>query len=106
MMRIVFEEYCCSTQTHVDLQNSVMGNSLQFQQQYPPALSIQDSLIHSECTLAYNHRIHEDLQMNTLLSEIEMWNTKHLRKLENRTNALTVPVTLRPIGTRKNFVHS
>jgi hypothetical protein len=29
-----------------------------------------------------NHRIHEDLQMNTVLSEIKKWNTKYLRKLE------------------------
>jgi hypothetical protein len=25
-----------------------------------------------------NHRIHEDLQMNTVLSEIKKWNTKYL----------------------------
>jgi hypothetical protein len=37
-----------------------------------------------------NHRIHEDLQMNTVLSEIKKWNTKYLRKLENHTNALAV----------------
>jgi hypothetical protein len=37
-----------------------------------------------------NHRIHEDLQMNTVLSEINKWNTKHLRKSENHTNALAV----------------
>jgi hypothetical protein len=37
-----------------------------------------------------NHRIHEDLQMNTVLSEIKKWNTKCLRKLENETNALAV----------------
>jgi hypothetical protein len=37
-----------------------------------------------------NHRIHEDLQMNTMLSEIKKWNTKYLRKLENHTNALEV----------------
>jgi hypothetical protein len=30
-----------------------------------------------------NHRIHEDPQMNTALSEIKKWNTKYLRKLEN-----------------------
>jgi hypothetical protein len=36
----------------------------------------------------YNHRIHEDLQMNTVLSEKE-WNTEYLRELENHTNALT-----------------
>jgi hypothetical protein len=37
-----------------------------------------------------NHRIHEDLQMNTVLSGIKKWNTKYLRKLENQTNALAV----------------
>jgi hypothetical protein len=37
-----------------------------------------------------NHRIHENLQINTVLSEIKKWNTKYLRKLENRTNALAV----------------
>jgi hypothetical protein len=36
------------------------------------------------------HRIHEDLQMNTVLSEIKKCNTKNLRKLENHTNALAV----------------
>jgi hypothetical protein len=37
-----------------------------------------------------NHRIHEDLHMNTVLSEIKKWNTKYLRNLENHTNALAV----------------
>jgi hypothetical protein len=37
-----------------------------------------------------NCRIHEDLQMNTVLSEIKKGNTKYLRKLENHTNALAV----------------
>jgi hypothetical protein len=37
-----------------------------------------------------NHRIHEDLQMNTVLNEIKQWNTKCLIKLENHTNALAV----------------
>jgi hypothetical protein len=37
-----------------------------------------------------NHRTHEDLQMNTLLSEIKKWNIKYLRKLGNHTNALVV----------------
>jgi hypothetical protein len=39
---------------------------------------------------ANNHRIHEDLQMNTVLSEIKKWNAKYLRKFENHTNALAV----------------
>jgi hypothetical protein len=37
-----------------------------------------------------NQSFHEDLQMNTVLSEIKKWNTKYLRKLENHTNALAV----------------
>jgi hypothetical protein len=48
---------------------------------------LQDSPIRS---FLNNHRIHEDLQMNTVLSEIKKWNTKYLRKLENHTNALVV----------------
>jgi hypothetical protein len=46
--------------------------------------------MHSEHTLVHNHRIHEDLQMNTVLNEIKKCNTKYLRKLENHTNALAV----------------
>jgi hypothetical protein len=69
-----------STQTHMDLRNSAMGDSLQFQHQNTPVLSIQDCLIHSERTLVHktNHGIHEDLQMNAVLSEIKMWNIKYL----------------------------
>jgi hypothetical protein len=37
-----------------------------------------------------NKRIHEDPQMNTVLSEIKEGNTKYLNKLENHTNALAV----------------
>jgi hypothetical protein len=37
-----------------------------------------------------NHRIHEDLQTNAVLSEIKKWNTKYLRKVENDSDALTV----------------
>jgi RNase H-fold protein (predicted Holliday junction resolvase) len=37
-----------------------------------------------------NHRIYEDLQMSTVLSEIKKRNTKYLRKLENHTNAVAV----------------
>jgi hypothetical protein len=43
-----------STQTHMDLWNSAMGNSLQFQHRNPPAFSIQDSPINSERTLVHN----------------------------------------------------
>jgi hypothetical protein len=42
-----------STQPHMDLRNSAMGDSLQFQHRNPPALSIQDALIHSERTLLH-----------------------------------------------------
>jgi hypothetical protein len=35
-------------------------------------------------------RGHGDLQVNTVFSEIKRWNSKHLRKLENHTNALAV----------------
>jgi hypothetical protein len=34
--------------------------------------------------------IHDDSQIKTVLSEIKKWNTKHLRRLENHTNALAV----------------
>jgi hypothetical protein len=37
-----------------------------------------------------NHRIYEDLQMNTVFSEIKKRSTKCLSKLENHTNALAV----------------
>jgi hypothetical protein len=37
-----------------------------------------------------SHRIHEDLQMNTAISEIKEWVTKYVRKLEKYTNALAV----------------
>jgi hypothetical protein len=36
------------------------------------------------------NRIHTDLQINTVLSEIKKGNNKYLRKLENHTNALAV----------------
>jgi hypothetical protein len=37
-----------------------------------------------------NHRIHEDLQTNTVLSEIKKLNIKYLNKLENHSTALAV----------------
>jgi hypothetical protein len=40
-----------STQTHMDLWNSAMEDSLQFQHRNLPALSIKHSPIHSERTL-------------------------------------------------------
>jgi hypothetical protein len=40
-----------------------------------------------EMFLINNHGIHETPQMNAVLSEIKIWNTKCLRKLENHTNA-------------------
>jgi hypothetical protein len=61
-----------STQTRMDLRNSAMGDSLEFQHRNPPAISIQDSPIHSERTwYINNHRIHEDLQMNAVISGIK-----------------------------------
>jgi hypothetical protein len=62
-----------STPTHMDLWNSGMKDSLQFQHRNPPELSIQDTPVHSECTLVHNHR--KDQQMSTVLSEIKKWNT-------------------------------
>jgi hypothetical protein len=76
------------TQTHMNLRTSVTRDSLQFQHLNPPALSIQCSPIYS--WYINNHKIHEDLQMNTVLSEIKKWNTKYLRQLENHTNELAV----------------
>jgi hypothetical protein len=79
-----------STQTRMDLWNSAMEDSLQFQHQNPPALSIKHSPILNAPWYINNHRIHKDLQMNTVLSEIKKLNTKYLRELENHTNALAV----------------
>jgi hypothetical protein len=42
-----------SSQTHLDLRNSAMGDSLSFQHRNPPALPIQDSPIHSERTMVH-----------------------------------------------------
>jgi hypothetical protein len=46
-------------------------NTNQFKHRNPPALSIEDCPVHSERTLLHNHRIHEDVQMNTVFSEIK-----------------------------------
>jgi hypothetical protein len=69
--------------------NLAMADSLKFQHQNPSALSIQDSPIHSECTLVQDPW---DLQKNTVLSEIEnKWgNTKYVRKCGIHTNSLAV----------------
>jgi hypothetical protein len=37
----------------MDVRNSAMGDSLQFQHRNPPALSIQESPIHTERTLVH-----------------------------------------------------
>jgi hypothetical protein len=59
-----------STRTHVNLWNSAVGDSLQFQYRNPPGLPIQDSPIHFERTWHINnHKIHGDLHMSTVLSE-------------------------------------
>jgi hypothetical protein len=47
------------------------------------------SILHAPWNIK-NHRNHEDIEMNTVLSEIKKWNTKYVRKLENHTNAPTV----------------
>jgi hypothetical protein len=66
--------------------HSDMGGSRQFQHQNLPALSIQGSPIHSEYSLVINnHRIHEDLQINTVLSEIKKWNTNYFNKIRKTT---------------------
>jgi hypothetical protein len=70
-----------TTQIHMQQRNSAMGDSLQFQHRNPPALSIQDSPIHSERTLVHK----QPREMDTVFSEIKTWNTKYLRKLENHT---------------------
>jgi hypothetical protein len=66
---------------------SFWGDSLQFQHRNPPALL---RTILNAPWYINNHRIHEDLEMNTVFSEIKKWNTKYLNKLENHTNVLAV----------------
>jgi hypothetical protein len=46
-----------------------------------------------------NHRIHEDLQMNTVLRN-KKWNAKYLRQLENHTNVLAVNLLI-PIDCKE-----
>jgi Zn-finger protein len=63
-----------------------MGASLKFQHRNPTALPVQGSPIYfvaPRCTKC--HRIHEDIQMNTVLGEIKKWSVKHLSKLGNYT---------------------
>jgi phage-related protein len=43
------------TQTHMDLWNSAMGASIQFQHRNHPELTIQVSPTHSECSLVHKH---------------------------------------------------
>jgi hypothetical protein len=78
-----------STQTHVDIWNSAMGDSLQFQYKNPRQSKTLQSILNAPWYMNI-HMIHEDLQMNTVRSEIKKWNTKYLNKLENHTNALAV----------------
>jgi hypothetical protein len=75
----------------MDLWNSAMGeisnSKIEILQRF------QSKTLRSILNTPYyinNHRIHEDLQMNTVLSEIKKWNTRYLCKLENYTNALAV----------------
>jgi hypothetical protein len=80
-----------STQTHKDLWNSAMGASLQFQHQnLQPFQSQTLQSILNTPWYTNNQRIHDDLQMNTVLSEIKKQNTKSFRKLKNHTNARAV----------------
>jgi hypothetical protein len=67
-----------------------MGASRLFQQRNPRAISIQGSTIHSERNLAHIHRIHEDLQMKIMFSEIKKVENKILTKIRNHINVLTV----------------
>jgi hypothetical protein len=61
------------TQTHTDLWNSAMGDSLQFQHRNPTALSIQDSPSHSERTLV--HKQPQDPWRSTS-EHSGQWNSK------------------------------
>jgi hypothetical protein len=72
-----------STQTNMDLWNPAMGE----QPPIPTSKTLR-SILNAPWYIN-KHRIYEDLQMNTVLSEIKKWNTNYLRKLENHTNALT-----------------
>jgi hypothetical protein len=47
------------------------------------------SILNAPC-YTNSHRIDEDLQMNTVLSEIKKWNTRYLRKSQNHTNTLAI----------------
>jgi hypothetical protein len=75
----------------MDLWNSAMRDSLQFQHEILQRfqLKILRSILNAPLYVN-NHRIHEDLQINTVLSETKKWTTKYLRKLENHANALAV----------------
>jgi hypothetical protein len=52
-----------------------------------------------------NHRIHEDPQMNTVLSENIKLNIKYLRKLENHSNALGVNLLDNSGTTQTEQIH-
>jgi hypothetical protein len=55
-----------STDTHLHLWHSAMGERLKFQHRNSPALSILNAPWY-----IHNRRFHEDLKMNTGLSEIK-----------------------------------
>jgi hypothetical protein len=73
-----------SAETNMDVWNSAMGTASNsnieilesFQSKTPGSILNAPSYTN-------NHRIHEDLQMNTVLSGIKRWNIKYLRKLRN-----------------------
>jgi hypothetical protein len=68
-----------------------MGDILQFQHRI--LQRFQSKTLRSILNAPWyvnDHRIHEDLQMNTVLSEIKMWSAKYLSRLENHTTAPAV----------------
>jgi hypothetical protein len=80
-----------SIQTHMNLWNSAMGASHQFKNQNLQRFQskARRSILNAPWYIN-NHRIHKDLKMNTMLSEIKKRNSKYLGKLENHINALAV----------------
>jgi hypothetical protein len=88
---VLYSPIQSSTQTHMDLRNSAMGagsnSNIEILCRFQSKTLLSNLNAPSYIS---NHRIQEDLQMNTVLSEIEKWNTRYLRKLENHTNALVV----------------
>jgi hypothetical protein len=80
-----------STQTHMDLWNSAVGDASNSNTEILQRFQFNTlrSILNAPWYIN-THRTDEDLQINTVLSEIKKWNTKYLRKLENHTNELAV----------------